>query len=352
VLLKLRVLGDGVSMSNVVRALDDELSSPTEGVLQFLKSLDGDVLVLGAGGKMGLHLAAMLRRGFDALGRSQRVIAVSRFSSESQEREFVERGVETLRCDLLDPKQLAALPTVPNVYVMVGTKFGTSGQEGRTWATNCFLPGLVCQRFAGSRIAAFSTGNVYGLTDVSRGGSLESDRLQPVGEYAMTAVGRERMYDHFSRTLGIPVTLIRLNYSCELRYGVLVDIAQQVLAGEPVDVSMGFFNVIWQRDACAMSIQSLGLAASPAAPLNLTGPEVLRIRDVAARFGELMKRPVRYAGEEATTALLSHARRAMELYGRPEVSAEAMIDRISKWLLDGGPTLGKPTHFASRSGEF
>ncbi|QDT54360.1 hypothetical protein Pan44_23930 [Caulifigura coniformis] len=332
--------------------LDDRLSEPTRGVLESLKRSEGDFLVLGAGGKMGLHLAAMLRRGLDIVGPQRRVIAASRFSSESQRQEFASRKIETQRCDVLDPKQLAELPSVPNVFVMIGTKFGTSGQEGKTWATNCFLPGLVCQRFAGSRLAAFSTGNVYGLSEVASGGSLETDRLNPVGEYAMTALGRERMYEYFSRELSIPVTLIRLNYSCELRYGVLVDIAEQVLAGEPIDVSMGSFNVIWQRDACAMSIQSLELASSPARALNLTGPETLSVREVAKAFGERIKKKVFFTGQESQTALLNNAAQCFERYGRPGVTAEQMIDQISEWLLAGGGTLGKPTHFSSRSGDF
>jgi nucleoside-diphosphate-sugar epimerase len=210
----------------------------------------------------------------------------------------------------------------------------------------------VCQRFSGSRLAAFSTGNVYGLSEIERGGSLESDRLNPVGEYAMTALGRERMYEYFSQALSLPVTLIRLNYSCELRYGVLVDIAQQVLAGEPVDVSMGAFNVIWQRDACSMSIQSLALAATPARPLNVTGPETLSVREVARAFGERLKKPVTFTGQESSTALLNNAQQAFDLYGRPSVTAEQMVDWISQWLLAGGSTLGKPTHFSSRSGDF
>jgi nucleoside-diphosphate-sugar epimerase len=340
------------SLPSSAQELDDRLSEPTAGVVEFLKRSEGDFLVLGAGGKMGLHLAAMLRRGLEAVGSGRRVIAASRFSSETQRQEFVDRGIETERCDVLNSSQLNSLPDVANVYVMIGTKFGTSGQESRTWATNCYLPGPVCQRFSKSRIAAFSTGNVYGLSEVERGGSLETDRLNPVGEYAMTALGRERMYEFFSQALSIPVTLIRLNYSCELRYGVLVDIAQQVLAGEPVDVSMGSFNVIWQRDACAMSIQSLALASTPARPFNVTGPETLSIREVARAFGERMKKPVTFIGEEAATALLNNAQQAFDLYGRPGVTAEQMVDWISEWLLAGGGTLGKPTHFSSRSGDF
>jgi len=340
------------SLPSNAQELDDRLSEPTSGVLDFLKRSEGDFLVLGAGGKMGLHQAAMLRRGLDVIDPARRVIAVSRFSSDPQRQEFVDRKIETMRCDVLDPNQLAKLPDVANVYVMIGTKFGTSGQEGRTWATNCFLPGLVCQRFAKSRLAAFSTGNVYGLSDVERGGSLETDRLNPVGEYAMTALGRERMYEYFSQALSIPVTLIRLNYSCELRYGVLVDVAQQVLAGEPVDVSMGSFNVIWQRDACAQSIQMLALASTPARPINLTGPETLSIREVARAFGERMKKPVTLTGQESSTALLNNSKLAFDLYGKPGVTAEQMVDWISDWLLAGGSTLGKPTHFSSRSGDF
>jgi len=231
-------------------------------------------------------------------------------------------------------------------------KFGSTGQESLTWAMNSYLPGMVCERYAHSRIAAFSTGNVYGLIPVSEGGSREEHSPNPVGEYAISCLGRERIFEHFSRTNGTKVSLIRLNYATELRYGVLLDIAERVFLGSPVPLSMGYLNALWQADACAMSLQSLAYTSSPPNIINIAGPELLSVRDVAQEFGKLFNKSVRFEGHELPDALLSNGEKAYGLFGRPRVSAEHMMAWIADWVSRGGATLAKPTHFEERSGRF
>jgi nucleoside-diphosphate-sugar epimerase len=335
-----------------VEQLDDRLSEPTEGVIEALSRIQGDLIVLGVAGKMGPTLARMARRASDAAGVDRRILGVARFSSEEPIGWLRAHGVEALRCDLLDPDQLDRLPEVPNVVYMAGMKFGTTGQEATTWAVNSFLPGLVCRKFRRSRIVAFSTGNVYGLTPAQGGGSREGDPPDPRGEYAMSCLGRERVFEHFSRTLGIPMALIRLNYATELRYGVLVDLAWKVRAGEPIDLAMGSFNAIWQGDANAMALRALEQVAVPPTVLNLTGPERLGVRPVAEQFGRLLGREVTVRGAESPDALLSDARRALALFGPPRIDADRMIRWIADWVRRGGPTLEKPTHFEVRDGRF
>jgi nucleoside-diphosphate-sugar epimerase len=335
-----------------VEELDDLLSEPTEGVTRALASLEGDVLILGVGGKMGPTLARMTRRAFNAAGVSRRVIGVSRFSSPTLAAQLQSWGVETLSSELMDRQALADLTDAANVIFMAGMKFGSTGQESLTWATNTFLPGMVSERFSASRIAAFSTGNVYGLSPVSSGGSVESDPPNPVGEYAMSCLGRERIFEHFSRTNRTRMSILRLNYSTELRYGVLVDIAQRVYAGQAVPLSMGHLNAIWQGDACTISLQALACASVPPFVINIAGPELLSVRRVAQQFGELLHKPVRFEGRESDDALLSNARQSEALFGRPRVEAEQMIAWIANWVAGGGATLSKPTHFEERSGRF
>jgi nucleoside-diphosphate-sugar epimerase len=328
------------------------LSEPTGYVVEALSRLDGDLVVLGAAGKMGPTLARMARRAFDAAGARRRVIGVARFSSGDVAGRLHAHGVETVRCDLLDRDQVDRLPDAANVVAMAGMKFGATGQEALTWAMNAHLTGTVALRYRQSRIVAFSTGNVYGLTPVALGGSVEGDPPAPVGEYAMSCVGRERIFEHFSRSLGNPMALLRLNYACELRYGVLVDLAQRVLAGESVDLGMGQFNAIWQADASAMALAAFGHAASPPFVLNVAGPEALSVRRVAQDFGRLLGRPVRFQGSEAADALLSNGQLGHRLFGYPRVGAGQMVHWIAGWLRRGGPTLGKPTHFEVRDGRF
>jgi hypothetical protein len=333
-------------------ALDDLLSEPDERTIRSLTALEGDILVLGVGGKMGPTLARLARRASDEARISRRVIGVARFSSPNMEKQLNSWGVETIRCDLLDRNSLAALPGAPNVVYMAGMKFGTTGQEALTWAMNSYLPGLVCERFSKSRIAAFSTGNVYGLTPVSHAGSRETDSLHPVGEYAMSCLGRERIFEYFSRTLSIPVSLIRLNYATELRYGVLVDIARRVFSGKPVALSMGYLNAIWQGDANAMSLESLARASSPPFVINIAGPELLSVRKIAQEFAGRFEKPVQFEGVEAPDALLSNSQKSQELFGPPRVPLARMLDWIADWTMRGGETLAKPTHFEDRAGRF
>jgi nucleoside-diphosphate-sugar epimerase len=331
--------------------LEDALSEPSTEAIAALSSLEGDVLLLGVAGKMGPSLARMVRRTFDLLGRRDRVLGASRFTSGGEEW-LRAHGVETIRCDLLNSGELARLPDAPNVIYLTGMKFGATGNEPLTWAMNSYLPGMACQRFCRSRIVAFSTGNVYGLSPVARGGSTEDDPPSPVGEYAMSCLGRERMFEHFSRALGIPVALIRLNYACDLRYGVLVDLACKVRDEQPVDVSMGYFNTIWQGDANALALAAFGRAATPPWIVNVTGPELLSVRDVCERFGRRWKKSVRFVGSEGETALISSSRRCLERLGRPRVTAETLIDWVASWIERGGRQLGKPTRFESRDGRF
>lgn len=335
-----------------VEQLDDLLSEPTERVVETLARLDGDLVLLGVAGKMGPTLARMARRGFDAAGVRRRVIGVARFSSGDAAERLQAHGVETIRCDLLDPAQLDRLPDAANVVFMTGMKFGATGQEALTWAMNGYLPGTVCLKYRHSRIVAFSTGNVYGLSPVTRGGSIESDPPAPVGEYAMSCLGRERIFEHFSRTLAIPTALLRLNYACELRYGVLVDLARRVLAGEPIDLTMGNLNALWQADANAVALCAFGHVGSPPLVLNVAGPELLSVRRLAEELGQRLERPVHFRGSEAADALLSNGQLGHRLFGYPRVSAGQMVRWTADWLRRGGPTHGKPTHFEVRDGRF
>ena len=335
-----------------VAQLEDLLSEPTEDVIRTLGHLDGDIVVIGVGGKMGPTLARMAMKAFELGGARRRVTGISRFSSPSLKRQLEAWGIETVGCDLLDPAFSASLPDAAGVIFMAGMKFGSTGQEWLTWATNSFLPGLIADRYRGSRFAVFSTGNVYGLSPVSNGGSREEDALNPAGEYAMSCVGRERIFEHFSRIHKTKMTILRLNYASELRYGVLVDIAQRVHAGQTVSLSMGYLNTIWQADASAAALESLGCAASPPLVINITGPELLSVRWVAEEFGKRLGKPVSFAGTESDDALLSNAAKSYELFGRPRVSAQQMIDWIADWIKRGGTTLAKPTHFEERVGQF
>lgn len=335
-----------------VEQLEALLSEPNEAAIEAMRQVKGDIIVLGVGGKMGPTLARMAKRAAEAAGTPRRVIGVSRFSSGDLEAELNRHGIETVRCDLLNEEEVAKLPDAPNVIYMAGMKFGSTGKESLTWAMNTYLPAVVAKRYANSRIAAFSTGNIYGLTPSTRGGSIEGDPLNPTGEYAVSCLGRERIFEHFSRTLNIPTAMIRLNYATELRYGVLVDLAQQVWAGHPIDLSMGIMNVIWQADANAMTIASLADADTPPFLLNVAGPEQLSVRRVCEQFGELMGKSVQFVGEESPDALLNNGQLGHRKYGYPRVGAQQMLIWIADWIKRDGDTLGKPTHFEVRDGKF
>jgi nucleoside-diphosphate-sugar epimerase len=332
--------------------LEERLSAPSPRVVHTLGRMEGDILLLGAGGKMGPSMARMARRASDEAGVRRRVIGVSRFGSGDADTSLRRHGVETIRCDLLDPVQLEALPDAANVVWMTGYKFGATGQEAMAWAMNAWLPGAVCGKFRHSRIVAFSTGNVYGLSPVAAGGSIEDDALRPIGDYSMSCVGRERIFEHFSRTYEIPLVLLRLNYANELRYGVLVDVARKVWAGEAIDLTMGHFNALWQGDANAWALESFDHAASPPRLLNLAGPEMLSVRRVAEEFGRLLERPVVLRGTESADAYLSNSARAVHLFGQPRVGVQQLIEWIAAWVRSGGACLERPTHFEVRDGKF
>lgn len=332
--------------------LEQLLSQPREADREALRSLDADLLILGAGGKMGPSLARLARRAGVEAGVRARVIAVARFSNPSLAEALQSDGIETITADLLAPGALDSLPGCPNVIFMAARKFGTGGQEGLTWAMNAYLPGRVAERFARSRIVAFSSGNVYPLTPVALGGSVETDPVAPVGEYAQSALGRERMFEHFSAANGTKIALLRLNYAIDLRYGILLDIGEKVFARRPVDVSMPAVNVIWQGDANSICLRAFALASSPPFVLNVTGPETVSVRRLACEFALRFQVDPVIEGSEQTTALLNNAALCHKLFGYPSVSLGRMIDWAAEWIARGGSTLGKPTHFEQREGRF
>lgn len=332
--------------------LEELLSRPTPGVLQTLEQLPGDIVILGVAGKMGVTLAMMARRALDQLNRKDKVIGVARFSNPDAQTKLNDAGIETVRCDLLNRDEVLALPDAPNVLFLAGQKFGTASGPELTWAMNTLVPANACEKYSASRIVAFSTGCVYPLTPVSYGGSREEDALGPPGDYANSCVGRERIFTYFSNKNQTPVAIYRLNYAIDFRYGVLLDVAQKVQNGEALDVAMGHANVIWQGDANAQAIQCLGHASTPPAIFNVTGPETISLRSLAQRFGERLGKEVKIVGEEAPTAWLNNSGKAVKTFGYPSVALEQMIEWVAQWVEQGGSTLGKPTHFEEREGEF
>lgn len=335
-----------------VQELEERLSRPTAADVTAMAELKGDLLILGAGGKMGPSLATLARRAVNQAKTQKKIIAVSRFSDESVRRQLSSQDIETISCDLLEPAVLANLPDVENVIFMAARKFGTTGSAHLTWAMNTFLPGLVAERYRDSRIVTFSTGNVYPLKPVEHGGALETDPVDPQGEYAQSVLGRERMFEYASSQWKTPVTILRLNYAVELRYGVLVDIAQAVLEQRPVDLRMGYVNVIWQGDANSSCLRSLAHCQSPPLLLNVTGPETLSVRHIAKEFARRFGVDTVFENEESPTSLLSNAAKAHELFGCPTVTAGEVIDWVADWIQNRGPTLNKPTQFTTRDGKF
>jgi nucleoside-diphosphate-sugar epimerase len=332
--------------------LEELLSRPSEADQAALRDIDGDLLILGAGGKMGPSLARRARRAADQAGVSKNIVAVSRFSDRAAEKLLRESGVETIHADLLDFDRLGALPDAPNVIFMAGRKFGSAGAPYLTWATNAALPARVAERYRNSKIVAFSSGNVYPFVPIAGGGATEETAPGPVGEYAQSVLARERLFEFFSERYGTRVCLLRLNYAIDLRYGVLLDIGSNVFAGRPVNVSMSHVNAIWQGDANSVCLRSFSLCQSPPAVLNLTGPEVLAVREIALRFGDLLGRTPLFEGQAADTALLNNAGRCHRLFGYPAVTADQLIEWTAHWIQTSGPTWNKPTHFEAREGRF
>ena len=332
--------------------LEELLSRPGAADQAALRAIEGDLLILGAGGKMGPSLALRARRAADRAGVSKNIVAVSRFSDRAAENLLRESGVQTIRADLLDFDNLAALPDAPNVIFMAGRKFGSAGAPHLTWATNAALPARVAERYRNSKIVAFSSGNVYPFVPHAGGGATEETAPAPVGEYAQSVLARERLFEFFSERHGTPVCLLRLNYAIDLRYGVLLDIGSNVFEGRPVNLSMSHVNAIWQGDANSVCLRSFSLCQSPPAILNLTGPELLAVRQIALRFGELLGRPPVFEGRAADTALLNNAGRCHRLFGYPSVTADQLIEWTAHWIRSSGPTWNKPTHFDAREGRF
>lgn len=332
--------------------LEERLSRPTPEVVEALRATPGDVVVLGAGGKMGPSLTAMVKRAADALGDRRRVVAVSRWGNAADAERLERMGVTLVRADLLDGDVWQRLPDAANVVFMAGQKFGTTAAPSLTWMTNTVLPARAAERYRDARIVAFSTGNVYPLTPASGGGSREGDPLSPLGEYAASCVGRERVFEDAAARWGTRVALIRLNYAVDLRYGVLVDVARRILQGEAIDLAMGYVNCIWQGDASAIALRSLPLASAPPFVLNVTGRERLCVRAVALELGRLLGRAPCFTGDEGDDALLSNTDRAQALFGVPSVTEGRLAAWVATWALSGGRMLGKATRFERRDGAF
>jgi nucleoside-diphosphate-sugar epimerase len=332
--------------------LEELLSRPNDRDIAAVRALSGNVVVLGAGGKMGPSLARRVRRAADEAGVACRVAAVSRFSTRESVDALEQARVEVLPCDLLDPRAVEALPTFENVLYLAGMKFGASERPSLTWALNTVVPALVARRFSGARIVVFSTGNVYPLLPASAGGATEEQAPAPVGEYAQSCLGRERVFEHFSHEHGTPGMLFRLFYAIDLRYGVLVDVARKVLAGEPIDLGVGYANVIWQGDANSYALGSLALCESPPRPLNVTGPKTVSIREAALSFGRRFSREVRFTGSEGKLALLGSSDTCRRLLGEPDVSLGELSEWVAAWVERGGRSLGKPTKYERSDGRF
>lgn len=329
-----------------------DISEPDEGVIRTLWAMRGDLLLLGAGGKIGHGLALMAKRAFADGGKKNKVIAVSRFTSPKSREVLEADGITTIPCDLQDAAAVAKLPDATDVVYLAGQKFGTADGPATTWLLNTVVPGVVARRWAKSRIAVYSSGNVYPFTTVESGGPKEDHPVGPIGEYAMSVLGRERIFEYYSRSLGTPVTIIRLNYANEPRYGVLVDLANRILAGEEIDLSQGYVNILWQGDCNRVTLRSFEISNTPPAILNLAGPEILPVRDVATRLAKALGQKLKVTGRPAKTALLSNSSFCWETFGPPKTTVDQMIDRVAKWIVAGGETMGKPTHFEARDGKF
>ena len=332
--------------------LEFYLSEPTSAVVEAVAALKGDILILGVGGKMGPTLAKQAKLAVERAGIAKKVIGVSRFSTPGVREDLHAAGIETITADLLSESSLQNLPEIENVILMAGRKFGSTDNESLTWAMNGYMPGRVAEKLRDSRLVVFSTGNVYPLTPISHGGATECSPVAPIGEYAQSCLSRERICTHFSSQFGTPMAILRLNYAIDLRYGILLDIAEKVYAEDKISLEMGNVNVIWQGDANAVALRAFAHCQSPPLVLNVTGPETVSIRYLASRFGEIFNKSPHFAGEAASTALLSNAARCHHLFGYPRVSLGQMIEWVAEWVRIGGPTLHKPTYFEVRDGKF
>lgn len=332
--------------------LEEALSRPSIALVSMMRQVEGDFILLGVAGKMGVSMARMAKRACDEAKVQKRIIGVARFSQPDQ-RSFLEAsGIETLKGDLLDIDFINSLPEVKNVIYLAGMKFGTDGNQSFTWAMNSYLPGLVVEKFKNSRIVAFSTGCVYPLVNIDSGGSKESDTPGPVGEYSQSCLGRERLFEFGSIKYSTPVILIRLNYAVEMRYGVLVDIATKVNDGKTIDLTMGYANVIWQGDANEMILRTIQYCESPAKHLNISGAETISVAKIAKQFGAIMGKDVKLIGKEADSALLVDVNQGHNLLGKPTVDLDQVIKWTANWVGNNKRLLGKATHFEVRDGKY
>lgn len=329
------------------------LTEPSEGLIADMGRLSGDIMILGAGGKMGPDLAILAARASRAAGNARKIYAVSRFSEAGVAERLAAEGVCILPADLLKEGALESLPDCENIVFMAGRKFGTEGCEYLTWGMNATLPNLAARRFAASNFVVFSSGNLYPKVSAASGGATETTLPEPVGEYPMSCLARERAFEYAAKARGTRVCIMRLNYAIDLRYGVLHDIAQALLAGQPVDLAaMPSFNCIWQRDANEAALRLLLHTSTEMNIVNITGPETAGVRETAEKLARALGCEARFAGQEAETAYLNNAGKAFRLFGYPSVSLDTMIDWQAQWLLAGGRSLGKPTHFEQRGGKY
>jgi nucleoside-diphosphate-sugar epimerase len=329
-----------------------QLLQPSNDLIEDVAKINGDILLLGVGGKMGPSMAKLAKQAIDIAGVNKKVIGVSRFSEKGLQQELSDFRIETIAADLLNEEQLQLLPEVENVIYLAGTKFGTKGNESFTWAMNAYLPGRVAEKYKHSRIVVFSTGNVYPFIPVNSGGATEEQLPEPIGEYAQSCLGRERIFQYFSSKNNTPVLIYRLNYANDVSYGVVVEIAKSVNEEKQINLSMGHVNVIWQNDANETAIRSLLHCEVPAKILNITGSKTVSVKWLAEEFGRMFGKSPKYVNEEQPTALLSNATKAIEIFGEPKVSLETMIEVVGEWIKRGGKTLNKPTHFQERKGQF
>lgn len=335
-----------------VQQLDEVLTTPDPALIADIDALDGDIMVIGASGKMGPTLAQLAKNAVNAGSTNREVLAVARFSDPDSRELLESSGINTIAADLDNPAQIESLPNATNIVYMLGTKFGTTGKEYQTWSTNTYVAGSVARRFPESRFTVFSSGNIYPLRPITTGGADEMVTPDPVGEYAQSCLARERMFEYASVQNGTPVSIFRLNYAIDLRYGVLWDIASQVLAGNAVDITMGNVNVIWQGDANSIALRCLNVASSPMNVFNVTGPETIAMRYLVDRFAQRFGVEPKYIGAEAETALLSNAAKTFGEFGYPSVPLATMIDWVANWVQNDGPSINKPTNFQTRDGRF
>ena len=328
------------------------LLQPSDALVADITKLKGDLLILGVGGKMGPGLARVAKQAIDKAGVQKRIIGVARFSEPGLQHQLNREGIETIAADLLEEDQLQALPQVENVLYLAGTKFGTTRNESFTWAMNAYLPGRVAQKFKNSNIVVFSTGNVYPMVPVVSGGATEELPPEPNGEYGQSCLGRERIFQYFASKNNTPLLIYRLNYANDVTYGVLMEVAKSVMQKNPIDLTMGTASVIWQGDANEIAIRSLHHCSVPAKILNVTGPEIVSIRWLAEQFGKMLGESPVFINEEQSTALLSNAAESFHLFGYPKVTLKQMVEIILQWLVQGGKTLNKPTHYSERKGKY